>query len=57
MNGLTKKFLKDENGLETTEYAIIAALLLLALLAVIFSMRDEMGNIMTGVETEYDAAY
>jgi pilus assembly protein Flp/PilA len=39
---IAKKFVKDERGLETVEYAIIAALITIAAIGVIGTVGDEV---------------
>ncbi len=44
MKNLLKRFLKDERGLETVEYAIIAGLITIAAIAIIASIGREVAN-------------
>ena len=39
-----KSFLSDEKGLETVEYAIIAGLIVVALIAIITAIGDKVKN-------------
>jgi Flp pilus assembly pilin Flp len=44
MKKLMRRFLRDEQGLELSEYAVMAALIVAALVAVIVVLRDAIGN-------------
>jgi Flp pilus assembly pilin Flp len=48
MKALVKKFVSDERGLETVEYAIIAGLIVVGTIATIISIG-------TWVKTKFDA--
>jgi Flp pilus assembly pilin Flp len=46
------RFIRDEKGLETVEWTMLAALIILGVVLVIESLRTEMGNIFQGLATE-----
>ena len=52
MKKLVKRFVKDEKGLETIEWTLMAALIILGLVALITSLQTEIGNVFTGLKTE-----
>ena len=45
------KFIKDEKGLETVEWAVIAALIVAALVGIIASLGDNVEDAFTKLET------
>ncbi len=49
---MLKRFLKDEKGLETVEWTIMAALIILGLVALITSLQGEIGNVFSGLQQE-----
>ncbi|MHC4258856.1 MAG: Flp family type IVb pilin [Planctomycetota bacterium] len=51
-----KRFLKDEKGLETVEWTILAALIILGVVALVGSLQTEIGNVFTGLATEMQTA-
>ncbi|MBW2644014.1 MAG: Flp family type IVb pilin [Deltaproteobacteria bacterium] len=50
------KFLKDEDGIETIEYALIAALIAIAAIAAATFLGDEVNDIYSSVGTTLNAA-
>ena len=50
MKALVKKFLKDERGLETVEYAVIAGLILIGTIATIYAVGQWVGNRFTQLQ-------
>ena len=52
---LLKSFLKDEQGLETVEYAIIAGLIVSGLIAIIVSIGVWVKGAFTTLQTELSA--
>ncbi len=52
MKELAKRFFRDEKGLETVEWTIMAALIILGLVAAITTLQDEIGNTFNALETE-----
>jgi Flp pilus assembly pilin Flp len=53
---LIKEFLRDERGLESMEYAILAALLVVGLVAILTGLKDEIGAVFNTVRTELQNA-
>jgi Flp pilus assembly pilin Flp len=51
-----KRFFKDERGLEGSEYALLLALLCLAIVVAIGLLRDAIANAFTRGSTVIDAA-
>ena len=39
---IAKRFIKDERGLETVEYAVLAGLIAAGTIAVVITLRDEI---------------
>jgi Flp pilus assembly pilin Flp len=56
MKELAKRFLRDEKGLETVEWTIMAALIILGLVFAISTLQDEIGNTFNKLETELETA-
>ena len=50
MKAIVKKFLKDERGLETVEYAVIAGLILIGTIATIYAVGQWVGNKFSDLE-------
>ena len=48
------KFIKDEDGLETAEYAVMGALVLLVVVAAIWALRDSISNAFYAVSQTID---
>jgi Flp pilus assembly pilin Flp len=44
-------FIKDEDGLETSEYAVMGALIVLALIASVTAMRNSIAAVFNGIST------
>ena len=55
MRNLIKSFAKDESGATAIEYGLIAALLSVAIIAAISSVRDELDATYTGIGAELAA--
>lgn len=51
MRNLFKSFAKDESGATAIEYGLIAALLSVAIIAAVTSVKDELNTTYTGVAT------
>ncbi len=49
---LLKSFWTDESGQGLTEYAVIIALVSIALLVVLAAFRDELGRVFNDIRTE-----
>ncbi|HOK96829.1 MAG TPA: hypothetical protein PK052_00290 [Anaerohalosphaeraceae bacterium] len=49
-------FLKDERGLETVEWVVMAALIVLGLVALITGFKSKVAGVFTDVGNEIDAA-
>ena len=47
-----ERFLKDESGLETVEYAIVAAVLVVGIIATLILVKNGVINAFTKVSTE-----
>ena len=52
MKDLANRFLRDETGLETIEYAIIAGLVVTAVVASTFAIGTWLGGKIEGLKTE-----
>ena len=52
MRNLIKSFAKDESGATAIEYGLIAALLSVAIIAAITSVKDELNTTYGNVATE-----
>ena len=53
---MLKRFLKDERGLETVEWVVMAALIVLGLVALITGFKQKVANVFTDIGDEIDAA-
>jgi Flp pilus assembly pilin Flp len=51
MKKLVKRFLKDEQGLELSEYAVMAAIIIVLTVATILLLRTEIINAFTDLIT------
>ena len=56
MKAVLKRFIKDERGLETIEYAIMVALIVAGLITIITSVGDKVAAQFTNIDTELTAA-
>lgn len=56
MKNLLKKFVKDEQGLELSEYAIMAGIIIIIAIATILSMGSHINSIFTKVNTALNTA-
>lgn len=55
---LVKRFLRDESGLESMEYAVLAALIVVGLVAILTGLQTEIKSVFTAVQTElYNASH
>ncbi len=52
MKQLFKSFWADESGQGLTEYAVIIALVSIALILVLIAFRDELGRIFNAIHNE-----
>ena len=48
------KFIKDEDGLETPEYAVMGALIVVALVASVVALRTQIAAVFTAMSTAID---
>jgi Flp pilus assembly pilin Flp len=51
MKTLAEKFMKDEQGLELAEYAVMAALIITAVVAAIALLRNAIANRFNAIST------
>jgi Flp pilus assembly pilin Flp len=51
MKNMLKRFVQDEQGLELSEYAVMAALIVAALITVIVALRGAISNKFTQLQT------
>jgi Flp pilus assembly pilin Flp len=51
-----KRFFKDEKGLETVEWTILAALIVLGVVVLITGLQTEIGNVFSSLVTEMQQA-
>ena len=49
-------FFKDEDGLETSEYAVMGALIVLALVVAVTAMRNAIGGAFNRISTTINGA-
>lgn len=56
MMNILKRFLKDEKGLETVEWTVMAALIVLGIVLAVISLQTEIGNVFTSLVSEMQAA-
>ncbi len=54
---MIKRFVKDERGLETSEYAIMLALIALALIVAITALKNSIAGAFNEAGTTIDGAY
>jgi pilus assembly protein Flp/PilA len=52
MKALLKRFMKDERGLELSEYAVMAALIIIGIVGVIGALGDRIGLNFEELTTE-----
>jgi Flp pilus assembly pilin Flp len=52
MTQLTKRFVRDERGLELAEYAVMAALIIAVVVAAIVALRAAIGNRFNAAATQ-----
>ena len=45
------KFIKDEDGLETPEYAVMGALIVVALVGAVFGLREQIQGVFERMAT------
>ena len=55
MKNLLKRFVKDEQGLETVEFAIMAGLIVVGVVAAVIAIGTFVSGKITGVKTELGA--
>jgi Flp pilus assembly pilin Flp len=56
VKAMIKRFFKDEQGLELSEYAIMAGIIILVTVATIILIAQHIDNIMTDVEVNLNTA-
>ena len=49
---MLKRFVKDERGLEASEYALLLALICIAIAAAVMGLRDQIARSFTRATTE-----
>jgi Flp pilus assembly pilin Flp len=52
MKELVKKFLSDESGLETVEYALVGGLILVVAVAMIAAVGEKVNGVFTALDTK-----
>jgi pilus assembly protein Flp/PilA len=57
MKELAKRFIRDEKGLETVEWTIMAALVILGLVAAITALQGKIGDVFTALGAELDSSH
>ncbi len=55
MKNMLKRFVQDEQGLELSEYAVMAALIVAALITVIVGLRGAIQNKFSFLQTQIAA--
>ena len=53
---MLKRFIKDERGLETVEWVVMAALIVLGITAAVTTLQGKIGGVFTDLGTEIDSA-
>ena len=53
---LVKRFLKDEQGLETVEWAVVAGVIVIGVIAFMTTLKEKIGTVFTNLGTELDDA-
>jgi len=53
---MLKRFIKDERGLETVEWVVMAALIVLGLVALITGFKNKVAGVFTDIADEIDDA-
>lgn len=53
---MVKRFVKDERGLEASEYALLLALICIALVVTIILLRNAIKNSFTNAAADIEAA-
>jgi pilus assembly protein Flp/PilA len=56
MRAVLDGFIADESGQGLVEYALIAALVAVGLIAILVVFRNSVGNVFNGSRNELDAA-
>ena len=56
MMNMLKRFIKDEQGLETVEWVVMAALIVLGIVAAITTLQGKIGGVFGEIGSELDAA-
>ena len=56
MKELLKRFINDESGMETLEWALVGALVVLGFVAIWVAFEPSLSNIFTQMGAELDAA-
>jgi len=56
MKNLVKKFIKDESGMETIEWALVGALVVLGFVGIWTAFGPKLQNVFTEMGAELDEA-
>ena len=56
MKALVKRFIKDESGMETLEWALVGALVVLGFVAIWGAFGPKIGAVFTDMGAELDTA-
>lgn len=54
MKNLVKRFIREEQGLETVEWTLMAALIILGLVGVIVLLQNSIGNVFNAIKADLD---
>ena len=55
MKALVKRFVKEEEGLETIEWTLMAAIIVLGFVLLYGPVKNAIGNVMDAVAAKMDA--
>jgi Flp pilus assembly pilin Flp len=55
MKNLVKRFIREEEGLETVEWTLMAALIVLGIAGIIVALRDPIQRVFTDIGTQLDS--
>jgi Flp pilus assembly pilin Flp len=53
---MLRRFWRDEKGLETVEWTVLAALIILGIVALVVGLQGEIGGVFSGLQTEMQNA-
>ena len=56
MKRLVERFFRDEQGLELSEYAVMAALIIITIIVAIVALRDQIAGAFNRVATTIETA-